>query len=393
MKLLQLSVKGLPLFKDTLKLDFFATQRVSDKDAESLFQISPNLYINCINAFVGINASGKTTVLKTILLAMDLLQNKPINHIETKNILGESPDVLFEIVFSTLSDEICKLKTNIKSKKDIFDNIVYTINSETLYIKHISKSLSKKLILDFSNTAPKLDRSGIETDLLPDDVSIIISYNRKNKEPLHIAEMLFLTNINLIPFSQVQIPLEILEFLDPSIENIFVSGENLENAKINIKFKNSKEITIEKQSELPNYLSSGTIKGISVFIAIMSVLARGGYFIVDELENHFNKEIVATIIRIFMDSKINQKGAVLIYSSHYPELLDEHNRTDSIFITKKTDGIFVENLSTALKRNDIKKSDAFQSGYLEGTAPSYNSYIKLKKYIKNFIGEYNAKTL
>ena len=125
----------------------------------------------------------------------------------------------------------------------------------------------------------------------------------------------------------------------------------------------------------------------------MAVLAKGGYYVIDELENHFNKEIVATIIRIFMDPKMNPKGAVLIYSSHYPELLDEHNRNDSIFITKKTDGIYVENLSASLQRNDIKKSDAFQSGYLEGTAPAYNSYIKLKNYIKKFVGEYNDKTL
>ena len=393
LKLLQISVTGLPLFKDTLNLDFFATQRVSEKDTETLFQITPNLYLNCVNAFVGINASGKTTVLKTILLAMDILQNKPINHIQTRSVLGESPDVLFEIVFSTNLGEICKLKTNIHSENNIFEIPTYSITSETLYIKHISKTTTKKIALNFSNTSPALDRSKIGADFLPDDVSIIIAYNKKSNDSLNVTEMLFLTDINLIPFSQVQIPLEIIEFLDPSIKNISVLGDNPEKAKIVIEFKNSKEITVEKQSALTNYLSSGTIKGISIFIAIMAVLAKGGYYVIDELENHFNKEIVATIIRIFMDPKMNPKGAVLIYSSHYPELLDEHNRNDSIFITKKTDGIYVENLSTSLQRNDIKKSDAFQSGYLEGTTPAYNSYIKLKNYIKKFVGEHNDKTL
>ncbi len=393
LKLLQISVTGLSLFKDTLNLDFFATQRVSEKDTENLFQITPNLYLNCVNAFVGINASGKTTVLKTILLAMDILQNKPINHIQTRSVLGESSDVLFEIVFSTNLGEICKLKINIHSENNIFEIPTYSITSETLYVKHISKTTTKKIALDFSNTSPALDRSKIGADFLPDDVSIIIAYNKKSNDSLNVTEMLFLTDINIIPFSQVQIPLEIIEFLDPSIKNISVLGDNPEKAKIVIEFKNSKEITVEKQSALTNYLSSGTIKGISIFIAIMAVLAKGGYYVIDELENHFNKEIVATIIRIFMDQKMNPKGAVLIYSSHYPELLDEHNRNDSIFITKKTDGIYVENLSASLQRNDIKKSDAFQSGYLEGTAPTYNSYIKLKNYIKKSVGEYNDKTL
>lgn len=129
-----------------------------------------------------------------------------------------------------------------------------------------------------------------------------------------------------------------------------------------------------------------------MFMAIISVLIDGGYLVVDELENHFNKEIVATVMRFFMDPKTNPKGAVLIYSTHYPELLDEHKRNDSIFITKNIDGITIENLSESLKRNDIKKSDAFQSGYLYGTTPSYNSYIKLKNYIKTILGENSDKS-
>ena len=93
-----MTVEGLPLFKDTLKLDFFAKQRVSENDANTLFSITPNLYLNCVNAFVGINASGKTTVLKTILFALNLLQNKPINHIDTRTVLGDSKNVSFELV-------------------------------------------------------------------------------------------------------------------------------------------------------------------------------------------------------------------------------------------------------------------------------------------------------
>lgn len=388
MKILQISIDGLPLFKNKLKLDFYAKQRVSDNDKNNLFAVTQNLYLNCVNAFVGINASGKTTVLKTIIFALNLLQNNPINHIETRTVLGDSPEVIFELVFCSAFGEICKLKTVINSQKDDLGNISYGINSETLYVKKISKSAIKKSLLDFSNITPALDRSNIDNlkDFLPDDVSIIIAYNKNKKDIINVTEMLFLTDVNLIPYSQIHIPTEIIEFLDPSIESIFVTGDNPEKARFIIKFKNSKEVVVEKQSELNLYLSSGTIKGVTLFVAIFSVLKRGGYLVIDEIENHFNKEIVATILRFFMDSKTNPNGAVLIYSSHYPELLDEHNRNDSIYITKNTDGIVVENLSESLKRNDIKKSDAFQSGYLEGTAPSYNSYIKLKNSIKNFLG-------
>ncbi|MDY6396735.1 MAG: AAA family ATPase [Treponema sp.] len=395
MKILQMTVEGLPLFKDTLKLDFFAKQRVSENDANTLFSITPNLYLNCVNAFVGINASGKTTVLKTILFALNLLQNKPINHIDTRSVLGDSKNVSFELVFSSNAGEICKLKTGIVSEKTSLGSITYKITSETLYVKKIAASANKKHLLDFSNIKFVLDRTNIGEmkDFLPDDVSVVIAYNKANKDFLDVTEMLFLTDINFIPFSQIQIPSEVVEFLDPSIDSLSVIGENPENAKFHIQFKNKKTVIVEKQSELNYYLSSGTIKGITVFMAISFVLAKGGYLVVDEIENHFNKEIVSTIIRFFMDSKINVNGAVLIYSTHYPELLDEHNRNDSIYITKNIDSISVQNLSESLKRNDIKKSDAFQSGYLDGTAPAYNSYINLKNYLKKFTEVKSAKTL
>ena len=104
----------------------------------------------------------------------------------------------------------------------------------------------------------------------------------------------------------------------------------------------------------------------------------GGYLIIDELENHFNQEIVSTLIRFYMDKKVNPKGAMLIFSTHYSELLDEFERNDNIYIVRNRNGISAENLSNILKRNDIKKSEAYQSGYLEGTVPMYDAYIELK---------------
>ena len=80
-----------------------------------------------------------------------------------------------------------------------------------------------------------------------------------------------------------------------------------------------------------------------------------------------------------MDKKVNPKGAMLIFSTHYAELLDEFERNDNIYIVRNKDGISAENLSVVLKRNDIKKSDAYQSGFLEGTVPMYDAYMSLKK--------------
>ena len=125
--------------------------------------------------------------------------------------------------------------------------------------------------------------------------------------------------------------------------------------------------------------SDGTRKLMSLAPAIESVLKRGGVLLVDEIENHFNKEIVTTLVRFFMDSRLNKNGGTLIFTTHYPELLDEYDRNDGICIVRNRNGITAENLSYILKRNDIKKSDAYQSGFLEGTTPAYEAYMRLKK--------------
>ena len=74
-----------------------------------------------------------------------------------------------------------------------------------------------------------------------------------------------------------------------------------------------------------------------------------------------------------------KNGGTLIFTTHYPELLDEYDRNDGICIVRNRNGITAENLSYILKRNDIKKSDAYQSGFLEGTTPAYEAYMRLKK--------------
>lgn len=50
-----------------------------------------------------------------------------------------------------------------------------------------------------------------------------------------------------------------------------------------------------------------------------------------------------------------------------------------IYIIKNKEGITAEKLSGILKRNDIKKSEVYDSDFLGGTVPTYESYIALKK--------------
>ena len=376
MKILRITVSGLPLFKQELDLLFYTQQRVNEDDKEKLYKIEPNYYLHTACAFIGINASGKTSVLKVINLALNILRNEPINHVESRNILGACERATFKICFLDKKSNVYCLKTVITSKKAKAGRYIYSIIEEKLWEKPISSVKSKKYLTDFTAISPIAVRN-TEEAYLPDDVSFIIAHNKKANDKIDVFSLLSYTNINILPFTE-DIPLEVIAFLDPTIEKLYF--EKVEDqASIHLKFKDEEEIILNNAVELEQYLSSGTIKGIITFSMVKEVLASGGYILVDELENHFNKEIVVTLMRFFMDSSLNKNGSTLIFTTHYPELLDEYDRNDAIYIVRNRNGITAENLSYILKRNDIKKSDAYQSGFLEGTTPAYEAYLRLKK--------------
>ena len=63
MKLLRFEVKGLDLMKEPIAVDLYARQQVREDDKFLLHHLVSNIYLNTANAFIGINASGKTTLL------------------------------------------------------------------------------------------------------------------------------------------------------------------------------------------------------------------------------------------------------------------------------------------------------------------------------------------
>ena len=376
MKILSITAQGLPLFKEDLDICFYAQQRVSENDKNNLYNMIENYYLHSACAFIGINASGKTSVLKVVNLALSIIKNEPINHAETKSILGGAKKATICTYFYDKRNYACCLETEITAKKSKNGEYIYSIISERLWEKPIGSVRSKKYLTDFAGMKPTAIRNQDEI-YLPDDVSFIIAHNKKVNDTVEVFSLLFYTNINVLPFTE-NIPLEVIAFLDPTIEKLCfeqVEGKTF----IHLKFKNEEEIVLNTAVDLEQYLSSGTIKGIITFSMVKEVLQSGGYLLVDEIENHFNKEIVTTLVRFFMDSRFNKNGGTLIFTTHYPELLDEYDRNDGIYIVRNRNGITVENLSYILIRNDIKRSDAYQSGFLEGTTPTYEAYIRLKE--------------
>lgn len=401
MKLLKIRIENLPFFEAGTEIDFLAEGRVSESEKHELIHLFKNFYLNRTLTFTGLNAAGKTQILNVLSFVMNLIQAKPINSHEFKFLsdrsnslnLGIGQKGKLEIYFySGMENEelINKLEVEVIRKKDSSDDeYKYFIEKEVLFRKNIAGIRSKKDIYNFDLINEKkievIDRNSENFLALSSDVSLLnVFYNLKKYKKLYYRDMIVYTDFNMLS-SVADIPTELIQFLDPSIELLkfkIVEKSGAKDLKVDIKFKGQKKVMTLDTLDLDTMLSSGTIKGLGLFMNAISTLQNGGVILIDELENHFNREIALTLIHLFTDRKINLEGAVLIYTTHYAELLDTLDRNDSIYIVTKDGKIGLKKLSDELKRKDIKRSEQFIKGILSHTAPKYDAEMKLKRVIK-----------
>ena len=188
----------------------------------------------------------------------------------------------------------------------------------------------------------------------------------------------------LPPSDSLSDAVDILRAFDPEIEYL----NTLEDGNLfELKFSRDKTPSTLSRVELERALSSGTLRGLSIVQSAVFALAFGGYFLLDEIENHLNKQLVNVIIDLFVHEDTNPHGAVLVFTTHYPEILDSVHRKDCVyFLTHEADGrTGIVKYSDRIKRIENKKSEVFLSNYIKGTAPRFTDVVALKAFAKSVI--------
>jgi predicted ATPase len=376
MKILRIKYENIELFKEGLCIDFSAIDKVNDKSYVSLIQNS--IYTQKVLGVVGINASGKSTALRLIRLAMDIVLGDEgiVQRRIPTGIIRDDSRLSVDFYYD---DNFYRLES-IFNEKVINDNNEFVIGfkNERIYKKSKSKVKSKKDIYvyhdeDIIHRREKFEEQ-IFSMLKPEDSIIHIITKNVNKP---YTEMIRETNINIYRVNG-KAETEFINLFDESIESIQNNDDNIE-----ICFKENDSSYQCKKSLGSEFLSSGTIKGGNLLYLANYVLKTGGYLLVDEIENHMHKELVLAILDFFIDENTNRYGATIIFSTHYAELLDSFERKDNIYITRKKENYSCEMVrySDEVKRNDIKKSEIFLSNFIEGTAPSYESIERVRKYL------------
>ena len=387
LKILRIDFENLRFYKDgKLSLDFYATDRVSDTD--QVYNLYKSLYVQKLISFIGINASGKTATLNLIDFVLDIIiNNRDLNSIQVKENLFEETFKL--TAYFVYDEKIYEWKATIgKNGKPNNQNKalrLYFID-ELVKAKSLAKIKTKKDVFLFSEKDIFINRRnlGDSSAFLKDDASVLLGVTKRNK--VVFSQLINYTNANV--FFNTNIKPTYIEDLasvfDPSIEKLSCEY-NEDTVHYKLKFKNQNPLNINDPFSLGDIVSSGTIKGQNMLSYIVDVLKSGGYIIVDELENHFNKELVKTIMNLFLSPKTNPHGACMIFSTHYTELLDFLDRKDNIFVTRKinpdNNEIDVVKYAAEYKRADVKKSEVIFANIIKGSVPQYENLQKLRKYI------------
>ncbi len=368
MKLLRIKAYNYRNCADGIYLDFVPVARKTEEDKTYEFnEVGESLYTFSTTAIIGKNASGKTSVLKLIDNAYRILGSFQLED-ELISISGTRLELTF---FHDV--KLYRYEVELQKQDNLGNSLSF--GNEKLFVSDYFKSKSNKLFEQDIYKEMIIDKE------LPDHISKLfyILKERKNYcyyyDDLSSKDDIYRSVYRLYENGLLKKKYwkHILHLFDDNI----VKLEEVKNDIFRLDYSGkSMELSAK---ELFYILSSGTSKGIVLYTRAIQALVEGNTFIIDEIENHFHKTLVENLIVLFKDKAVNKKGASLIFSTHYCELLDMFNRNDNIWVAKSMDKVFLTNMYRDYSiRNDLLKSKKFYEDNF-GTAVSYDSLMNLKR--------------
>lgn len=368
MKLLRVKANGFKNCADNFCIDMVAKSKKTSEDIEyELNEIDEGLYVYNTVGIVGKNASGKSSTLQLLDWCYDILS--------TFGLSGKGncyQGVSIEMIFYD-NGYLYRYYTDLENSNSLKDNAVF--KNQQLFRKKYYKTKIKKIYADEWGEYVKIN------EVMPEEVSIVFSALKKS-EIREIFYELSMDNssayeltFKLLRVAKLEgIYLEkILKIFDENISELHQIDEN----NYSLIYRGEKKIF--SSNELYEFMSSGTTKGLNLYVLAIASLQMGFDLMVDEIENHFHKTLVENLVMLYKDKNVNKKNATLIFSTHYCELLDMFNRSDNIWITHSRDKIEIENMYEKYGlRSELLKSKKFYQNTFD-TAVNYEALMDLKK--------------
>ena len=371
MKLLRVVASGFKNCCDNFTIDFIAKSRKTSEDKEyELQEIADSLHVFNTVAFVGKNASGKTTAVELLDCCYSILGDFCL---DDKHYSYDG--IKLEIIFYH-DGFIYRYRTELGSSTTLSNKASFI--NQTLEQKKYYKSKLKSIYMDDDF------ESASNISALPEDTSIVFFVLKKKEtraayfdcdgEGADTYQLMFKALKKYdIPLSTIS---HVLRIFDDSICELSMEDEHY----FRLKFDGDKpREEIISGKELLHFLSSGTTKGILLYTFVIASLKHGFDLIIDDIENHFPKTLVEYILSLYKDKSVNRYNATLIFTTHYCEILDLFNRQDNIWISTANRKVSLSNMYDDYDlRPELPKSKQFYNNVFQ-TSVNYEDLMRLKK--------------
>lgn len=389
MKLLRVKANHFKNCSDGYTIDFVAKSRKSSEDKEyELQEIAPELHVYNTMAFIGKNASGKTSAIDLLDCAYSILsefrlENKKYSYdgIELE-IIFYHDDYIYRYE-TTLSSDKLGNRAIFKNEK-VFRKKYFKTNVKEIYNTDTFEKVQKGLFPLVPSQAFD-DSIGDDVLWLPDDTSRLF-YILGKKEPraIYFDSYEDGTDTYRLMFNALKnydidsdVLSRVLRIFDENIESL----EMVDEKNYKLKFKGEEKNYTDTQ--LIYMLSSGTTKGILLYVLMVASLKEGFDLLIDEVENHFHKTLVENMISLYKDKSVNRNNATLIFTTHYCEVLDQMGRQDNIWICKSGVQVSLSNMYEDYQiRPELLKSKQYYNNAFQ-TAVDYNALMNLKRKLKS----------
>lgn len=412
-----------------IELDFIGTPRKKEKQ-NTVVKVENGIYINKLTGIIGGNASGKTSIIKSICAIGNFLSDSEEKNKNNKISLKTKSDG-FEIKDSLY--EILPQQNN--KHKDEMSNIkidMYIDNGEepgyyTYDLKYyLGKNLQNTVMESLSYRKKYKDKPDIIVSIEKEKLESEIGYKYNHKESIAIdykdvdeklynqfnKKMRYYTTFyeHYVKYSQSSID---FLFIDPiqyiNLHFWLQQDSEMVNKVIKLVDKKVEKITLEKskeeeQEEIVVYdknnskleyddLSTGTKKLLFLVYNSLYVIKENAILVCDEIENSLHLDLVKLILELFT---VRDSKAQLIFTTNNENVLDEQIlRNDQIYCIDRdeNDIIKMEKFSemqgvrydTVFKKNYRNKNKNIHSEQPnENQIKDFVNYINSAKEIKQY---------
>lgn len=368
MKLLYMKANHFKNAKDNFEINLVAKSKKTAEDKEyELQEIAEDLYVYNTLAFVGKNASGKTTAVELLDCCYSILGDF---RLEGKHY--DYNGIELDMVFYH-KEYLYRYTTTLQTDTSLDNKAVFT--KQHIYKKKYFKTKLKTIF--------EMDDYTELTDFgeLPEDTSkVFFVLKKKCTRAIYFDSFGEGVDTYGLLFKALQnyqisddIFMNIIRIFDENIKIIEKMDDH------NYKLYYQEQIRTVSDKELVYLLSSGTTKGILLYTLMVASLNNGFDLIVDEIENHFHKTLVENMISLYKDKTVNKSKSSLIFTTHYCEVLDLFNRRDNIWIAKADSKVSLSNMYADYEiRTELLKSKQFYNNAFQ-TAVNYEELMNMKR--------------